>query len=274
MDGLLLDPLGHEFIRRGLLELVLLALILGPLGIWVLLFRQAYAAESIAHAALPGLVVAVLVGFPLVLGAAAGMLFGVAFVALVARDERLGTDTAVAVVITACVGGGALLALSPDVPARLSELLFGDPLGISDDDLAVAAAATVVGLGTLGALHRRLVLSSFDRTTARALGARPDTVEFALLAVLALAIVAAVEAVGSLLVVALVVGPAAAALRVSVRLPAAMATAALLGVAAAALGLYVSYHLEVAAGAAVALANVLAFAGALCFRRQRSSPVS
>lgn len=259
MASFLFEPLSHEFVRRGLLELVLLAAILGPLGVWVLLFRQAYAAESIAHAVLPGLVIATLAGFPLVLGATGGMLVGAVLIALVARDERLGTDTAVAIVITAFVGAGALLALSPDVPARLRELLFGNPLGIADGDLAVAAVAAVAGLAVLAVLHRPLALTAFDRTTASAMGARPAVAELAVLALLAMSVVAAVEAVGSLLVIALVVGPSAAALRVANRLPAAMATAAVLGIAAAVAGLWASYHLELAAGASVALANVLVF---------------
>lgn len=267
MEGLFIDPLGHEFMRRGLLELMLLAAVFGPLGVWVVLLRQSYAAESVAHAVLPGLVVASLVGFPLVLGAAGGMLAGAALIALVARDERIGTDTAVAVVITGFVGAGALLALAPDVPARLKELLFGDPIGVAGDDLAVAAGAALAGLAVLAALHRPLALTAFDRSTAGALGARPSTVEFAVLAVLAVTVVAAVEAVGSLLVVALVIGPSAAALRLSPRLRPAMAAAVALGAAAAVIGLWASYHLEVAAGACVALANVLVFALSLGFRR-------
>jgi ABC-type Mn2+/Zn2+ transport system permease subunit len=271
VHALLLDPLEHEFVRRALLELVLLAAVFGPLGVWVLLFRQAYAAESLAHAALPGLVIASLAGFPLVLGAAGGMLAGAALIALAAREVRLGADTAVAVVITAFVGAGALLALSPEVPARLRELLFGDPLGIAGDDLAVAAVAAAGGLATLVALHRPLGLTAFDRTTAPALGARPALAEFAVLGVLALTVVAAVEAVGTLLVVALVIGPSAAALRLASRLRAAMLIAVALGVAAAVIGLWASYHLDVAAGASVALANVLVFVAALgpnpCSRR-------
>lgn len=267
MDGLVLDPLGHEFMRRGLLELVLLAAVFGPLGVWVVLYRQSYAAESVAHAVLPGLVVASLAGFPLVLGAAGGMLAGAALIAVAARDARIGPDTAVAVVITGFVGAGALLALEPEVPARLSELLFGDPLGIQGGDLAVAAAAAVAGIAVLAALHRPLALTAFDRTTAGALGARPALAEFAVLAVLAVTVVAAVEAVGSLLVVALVIGPSAAALRLSPRLRPAMGAAVALGAGAAVAGLWASYHLEVAAGAAVALANVLVFLLSLAVRR-------
>ena len=268
MEGLLLDPLGHDFMRRGLLELVLLAAVFGPLGGWVVLFQQSYAAESVAHAVLPGLVIASLAGFPLVLGAAGGMLAGAALIALAAREVRLGPDTAVAVVITGFVGAGALLALEPDVPARLKELLFGDPIGVSGDDLAVAAGAALAGVAALTALHRPLALTAFDRTTAAALGARPAVAEFAVLAVLAVTVVAAVEAVGSLLVVALVIGPSAAALRLSPRLRPAMAAAVALGAGAAVIGLWASYHLEVAAGASVALANVLVFLLSLGVRRR------
>ena len=170
----LLDPFSSALMQRALVEVLVLAIACGPLGVWVLLYRQSYAAESISHAMLPGLVVAALAGAPLLLGAAGGVLVAAVAIALAGRDERLGGDVGVAVAVSALFGLGALLALSPDVPPRLGELLFGDLLGVDGDRRRrrppswPAGSALALALG-----HRRFALGVFDRAAAPSLGARP-----------------------------------------------------------------------------------------------------
>ena len=164
---MLADPIT----RRALAEVLILALALGPLGVWVLLHRQAYAAESLSHGLLPGLVLAALAGIPLVLGAAGGALVAAGAIALAGRDERIGADIGVAVAVSTLFGLGAMLALAPDAPPRLEELLFGDLLGISGADLAAAAALALAVAAALAAIHRPLALTAFDRA-GRALARR------------------------------------------------------------------------------------------------------
>jgi ABC-type Mn2+/Zn2+ transport system permease subunit len=250
--------LSEPFMQRALAEVLILAVACGPLGVWVLLYRQSYAAESLSHAMLPGLVVASLAGASLLLGAVAGILGAALAIALAQR--RLGGDVGVAVAIASLFGLGALLALSPDVPARLGELLFGDLLGVTGGDLVEAAVLAAAVLVALGLSHRRLALSVFDRAAAPSLGARPARWELVLLALLAVCTIAAVRGLGNLLVVALILAPAAAALNLAARLPAALGLAAALAALAGVLGLFASYHWDVAAGASVALAAVLVFA--------------
>ena len=245
--------LSDPITRRALLEVLILALALGPLGVWVLLHRQAYAAESMSHGLLPGLVLAALAGAPLVLGAAAGALVAAGAIALAARDQRVGADLGVAVAVSTLFGVGALLALSPATPPRLEELLFGDLLGISGADLAAAAGLAVAVAVALAAIHRPLALTAFDPPAARSLGAPVARWHAALLALLGVGTVAAAPGLGSLLLVALVIAPAAAALRITRRLPAALALAAGLAVAAGVGGLALSYYADLAAGASVAL---------------------
>jgi ABC-type Mn2+/Zn2+ transport system permease subunit len=265
MDALL-DPLRPEFAQRALLELLVLSAACGPLGVWVVLFRQSYAAESFAHGLLPGLVGATLAGIPPAAGAAAGALAGAGGTALAGRVRGPGQDAAVAVTVTALVGAGALLGLAPDVPARLQELLFGDLLGADGRDVAIAAGLAAGVAVALVAGHRRLALAAFDPDAARPLGARPARVEAGLLAGLAVATVAAVQGLGSLLVLALLVAPGAAALRLARRLVPALVLAAVLAAVAGLAGLYASYHLELAAGASVALAAVALYALAVAVR--------
>ena len=269
-----IEPFRSGIGQRALLEVVLLGLVCGPLGVWVLLLRHAYAAESLAHAMLPGLVLAAVAGLPLVLGAVGGLLLGAGLIALAARDERIGGDLGVAVTITALTGCGALLALAPDTPARLQEQLFGDLLGVEDLDLAVAAVAAAGGLAVLSVAHRGLAVAAFDRGSAGALGVLVGRVELLLLVVLALTIVAAVRGLGSLLVVALVLAPAATALRAGRRLPATLALAAVLGVAVGVGGLELTHHARIAAGASVALVAVGLFALSLLAGGARGASAS
>jgi ABC-type Mn2+/Zn2+ transport system permease subunit len=266
----LTDPFASDLMRRALLEVLVLAVASGPLGVWVLLHRQSYAAESLAHGMLPGLVVAALAGAPLLLGATGGVLVAAAAIALAGRDERLGGDAGVAVAVTGLFGLGALLALSPDVPARLGELLFGDLLGVTGGDVVEAAVLAAAVVAALVLAHRRLAVSVFDRAAAPSLGVRPARWEAWLLAVLAVATVAGARGLGSLLVVALILAPGAAALNLAVRLPAALAFAAAQAALAGVLGLLVSYHWQVAAGASVALAAIALFVVTLTFTGGRT----
>jgi ABC-type Mn2+/Zn2+ transport system permease subunit len=250
--------LSDPITRRALLEVLILALALGPLGVWVLLHHQAYAAESMSHGLLPGLVIAALAGAPLVLGAAGGALLAAGAIALAARDERIGADLGVAVAVSTLFGLGAMLALSPETPPRLEEQLFGDLLGTSGADLLAALGLALAVGAALAAAHRPLALTAFDRDAAPSLGAGVARWETALLVLLGVGTVAAAPGLGSLLLVALVIGPAAAALQATRRLAPALALAAALAALAGVGGLALSYYADLAAGASVALCAVAA----------------
>ena len=250
----LIDPLRSGIDRRALLELAMVGSLCGALGFWVVTERLAYAAESLSHGLLPGLVLAALAGAPLLLGAAGGALAAAVLIALAARDARIGPDAGTAVAVTGLVGLGALLALAPDSPQRLEELLFGDPLGVTDGDLAAAAALLVLGGAALAALHRPLSAVAFDPGGAAAAGVRPGAVRAALLVLLAAAVAVAVQGLGALLVLAVLVAPPVA-VRDYARTPArAMAAGAGVAITAALAGVEVSFHAHSAAGASVALA--------------------
>jgi ABC-type Mn2+/Zn2+ transport system permease subunit len=257
----ILDPLRSGIGRRALLEVVLVGGFCGALGFWVTSYRLSYGAESLAHGLLPGLVIAAVAGAPLLLGAGGGVLVAAVLVALAARDQRIGSDTAVAVTVTGLLGLGALLALEPSSPPRLEELLFGDPLAVSDGDLVAAAALAVAGGGALLALHRPLEAVAFDAGAAEPLGISAVRVQLALLALLAAALAVAVQGLGNLLVLAAIVAPALAVRGRAAGAGAAQLAAAGVAAAAGAAGIYFSFHVGAAAGASVALA-LCAAAGA------------
>jgi len=266
-----MELLHSGLLQRALLELVILGAACGALGVWLLYLRHAYAAESLAHAMLPGLVLASLAGAPLLLGAAGGVVVAAALIALAARDTRVGSEVAVGVTVTTAFGLGAVLALAPTVPARLGELLFGDLLGASTQDLVAAGALAVLVAGALALGHRSLCAAVFDAAAAPSLGVRPQRVELALLALLAVATVAAVQGLGNLLVFALLVAPAATAMRLGRSVRSQLALAAALGAGAGALGLAVSAELDLAASASVALAAVTLY-GLAALARPATAP--
>jgi ABC-type Mn2+/Zn2+ transport system permease subunit len=268
----LLDPFRSGIDRRALLELALVGTFCGALGFWVVTERLTYAAESLSHGLLPGLVIAALADASLLLGAAGGAIVAAVLLAVAARDDRIGPDTGTAVAVTGLVGLGALLALEPDAPQRLDELLFGDPLAVSDGDLTAAAALLVAGGAALVALHRPLSAVAFDAPGAAAAGVRPALVRFALLGMLAAAIAVAARGLGALLVLAVLVAPPVAVSR-HTRTPArAMLAGAAVAVLASVVAIEFSFHAGSAAGASVALALCLAAAvGAALPLRSRAT---
>jgi ABC-type Mn2+/Zn2+ transport system permease subunit len=271
--NILLDPLQSSIGLHALAEVILLGALSGALGFWVVSYGLSYGAESLAHGLLPGLVVAALLGAPLIVGAFGGIALTAVLIALAARDRRVGPETATAVAVTGMLGLGVLLALAPATPQRLAELLFGNPLAVSTGDVAAAAALTVFGGAALLALHRPLAAVAFDAAGAAALGVRATAVRVALAALLAVAVCVAVQGLGNLLALGAVVAPPLAVRRHVSSVGAAMLGGAAVGAVAGIAGIYASYELDLAAGAAVALALCAAAAlGALAPVRSRQRP--
>jgi len=256
---LLLDPWQHGFMQRAALELTMISVLTGVLGCWIVFYELSYSAESMAHALLPGLVGATLLGLPLLLGAVVGIGGAAIAIALAATIPSIGRDTSIAIVITTLFGLGVLLALAPAAPPGIQTLLFGDPLAITRGDLATAAVLCALALAVLVTLHRALLAIGFDRSSARALGLRPFAVELTLIGLVALAILVAVQALGNLLVVAILIAPAATARLLARGLATMMTAAAAIAIAGSIGGLYLSYYGGLAGGASIALVLVGAY---------------
>ncbi len=266
------EPWTQGIMQRALAEVGLLGLVGGALGCWILFYELSYSAESLAHALFPGLAVAALTGLPLLLGAGVGVVVAAVAVAVLGRAPEIGRDTSVAVVISALFGFGVVLALSPASPPGLQGLLFGDVLGVSNLDLLLAGALAVVVLVSLRLLHGQLLAVGFDRTTARSIGANPRLADIALLVLIGLATVVAVQGLGNLLVVAVLVGPAATARLLVRRMVPMMALATFLAFLAGVFGLYLSYYAGTAGGASVAGCMVVLYLVTLplsALRRER-----
>ena len=232
----------------------MLGIVSGAIGCWIVLYELSYSAESLAHGLFPGLVIAALIGAPVLLGGAIGVVVAAALIVIATRFSGGRTDASITVVITTLFGAGVLLALSPSSPPGIQRLLFGDLLGVTFSDIAVAAAIGAAVLAVLWTLHHRLLAIGFDSDSGRALGLSAGRLSFVLLALVAVTILVAVQGLGTLLVAAILVGPAAAS---STGHPPdrpdddrAVAIAVLSGF----VGIYASFHFKTAAGASVVVA--------------------
>lgn len=257
IGSFLSDPLADPLVRRAALEVALIGIAAGALGCWIVHFELAYAAESVAHCMLPGLVVAALAGLPLIAGGAAGLAAGVLAIGAASRAPGIARDTAVAIAVTTLFGLGALLALGAETPPNLQASLFGDVLAVGEGELAVAAALVAVTVAALVLVHGRLLAAGFDPAGAAAIGVRAGAVEAVLLFLLGIATLVAVQGLGNLLAVGALVGPAAVARLLWRRMAPMMVGAAAIAVLSGLTGLYASYHLELAAGASIAAATVV-----------------
>ena len=267
MDALL-DPLGQPFVVRAWLELALLAVPAGVLGTLVVLRRLAFATHAFAVGAFPGVVVAAGIGISAFLGGVVAALLLAAALAALGRRRDLDTAAATGILLAGALALGSLLVSDVfDAGAEVDTLLLGSLFGVGDADLVRAAAVLALVVAALAVQGRGWLLLAFDGENARALGVRRGPHDLVLLTLLALTVVAAVDAVGALLAASLLVIPAAAARLLTRRALAAMAVASGLALAAATGGILLSYHLDAPPGATVVLVAAGLFALAAVARR-------
>jgi zinc/manganese transport system permease protein/manganese/iron transport system permease protein len=254
----LLDPLSLDFVLRALIGGAIVAAICGVVGTWVVIRGMAFLGEALAHGMLPGVALATLLGAPVLLGAAvsaAAMSFGIG---IVQRRAKLSYDTSIGMLFVGMLALGVIvISHSASFATDATAILFGDILAISAADLVQLAAALVVTVAVAALCHRALVAEAFDPRVASVLGLRPRLARVALVGLVTIAVVASYQAVGSLLVVGLLLAPAVAAGHWTRRIPATMALAALIGAVAVLAGLLVSWHAGTAAGASIAAVAIL-----------------
>jgi ABC-type Mn2+/Zn2+ transport system permease subunit len=258
------DLLAASFMQRALIEAVLAGVVCGITGVHVLLRRLPFFAMAMGHATFPGVVLASLLGLDLLLGAG---LFGLVIVLAVAglgATRRIDETSATGVVLAGAFSLGVLLvATRPGFSRDLAAFLVGSVTTVRTGDFLVTAAIGALVLGGLAVLHKELVLGAFDRTGLTALGYPAARLDLALLLLLELALVASIPAVGTILAVALLTAPAAAARLWTDRVGPAMAVAATVGAASGVIGLLLSAAWRVAAGPAIVLVATAAFAVSL-----------
>jgi ABC-type Mn2+/Zn2+ transport system permease subunit len=257
----LTDPFSVDFMVRALVGGALAAVLCAVVGTWVLVRGMAFLGEALAHGMLPGVAVAMLTGIPPVIGAAASAGVMVLGVGALRRRARLSYDTSIGLLFVGMLAlGVVIVSSSRSFATDVTAILFGDVLAVTRTDLGGLAVAAAVALVVALVFHRPFTAAAFDTRKAATLSLRPRLAEVVLVALVTLAVVASYRAVGTLLVVGLLLAPAAAARAWTRHVASTMALAAGIGAAAVLAGLLVSWHLGTAAGASiagVAVASVL-----------------
>ena len=265
MIGALWDPFAsNEFMVRALLAGVIVACASAVVGTFVVLRGLAFIGDALAHGVLPGVAGALLLGLPGALGAAVGAGAMIAGVSLVTRRSRLSGDTAIGLLFVGMLAlGVVMVSRSSSFSGDLTRILFGDVLGIGWSDLSWQLAAAVAVVAVAGLCARPFLMLSFDREQARAAGFAAERYHALMLALVAATVIASFQAVGTLLVFGMLIAPPATAALVARRIGTMMAGGAVIGSLSVLVGLLLSYHLDLAAGATIVLVEVGIFFCAL-----------
>lgn len=250
----LTDPLQYEFMQRALMAVVIMGAVTGVVGSYIVLRGLSFIGDALAHAIFPGVVIAFLLGQSIFIGA---LIFGAvtaASIAVLATNTRVKEDSAIGVLFAGTFALGIVLISSTRNFARdLTSFLFGNVLGVTMGDIQLAAIVGVIVLLLIAIFYRELLITSFDRGAAQAIGLPVFWLDLLLLVMISMTIVVSLRAVGNILVVAMLITPAAAARLLTDRLPVMMLMSAAIGVTSGVVGLYVSYHNDIAAGGTIVL---------------------
>jgi manganese/iron transport system permease protein len=270
MLGWLLEPLAYGFMQRGLAASVMVGVLCAVVGCYVVLRGMAFLGDALAHAILPGVALAYLLKGNLMVGALiAAVVVGLG-IGLLSRQGKIREDTAIGILFAAALAlGVAMISTVQTYAVDLTHILFGNILGVSPSDLLIIAVLGVIVIATIVLLYKEFLVVSFDRVLAATLRLPVEVLRNLMLILIALTIVVSLQAVGVGLVAAMLVTPAATAYLLTRRLPMMMVIAALTGAFSGVAGLYLSYYLNIASGAAVVLVATAVFVVAYVFAPRR-----
>jgi manganese/iron transport system permease protein len=248
------------FLPKALVIAVLSAVMCGVVGCYVVLRGMAFIGDAVAHAVFPGLAVAFLFSGSLVLGGTVAGVVTALLVTVFAQDRRLKEDSVIGIFFVAAFALGiVIISRAPGYAGSLQQFLFGSITGIPDRDLYVVGGTAITVLLTVFLLHKEFVAVTLDREMARALGLRTFWLDLMLYVLVTLAVVMAVQTIGNILVLALLITPAATARLLTDRLPVMMALAPAIGAGCALIGLYLSWSWDLPTGGTIVLTLTAAF---------------
>lgn len=262
----LVDPVRHTFMQHAYLAILMVGIICGVTGVFVTLRGLAFMGDAMAHAVFPGVVIAFLTGGNFLVGALIAAVIVSLGIGAVSQSPKLSNDTAIGVFFAGAFALGiALISAERTYTRDLNSFLLGSILGVSRDDLFLTAIVGAVVLAVVLLFRRELTTVAFDRTFARATGLRLWRYDQLFLIILSLAIVISLQTVGNVLVLAMLVTPAATARLLTDRLTTMIVLSAIIGALSGWLGLTISYHASIASGASIVLVATSIFLVAFLF---------
>ena len=269
MIDFVVEPLEYDFMVRALIGSILVGVMCPLVGAYVVTRNLAFIGDALAHAVLPGMVLGFMVGInPAIAAVPTGVSVAV-LIRTVSRRAGLSSDTSIGILFATMFALGlVMLGSATTIAIDVEDLLLGQILAITPTGVYVSFGITVMVVLGLFAFHHWLLFASFDPLGSQVIGKRANILDYVFLVMLALVIVIGVQAAGIILVMAMLVIPAATAYLLVRRFSSIMMTAAALGAAAAVTGLYVSYYFNLSAGPAMTLVASGIFVLVLLFRRR------
>ncbi len=256
----LVEPFHYAFMQRAFVTALLVGVLCSGMGTYVVLRRLSFIGDGIAHASFAGIVIAYLRGFDYYIGAGVVAVITALGIGFVHRRGRVALDTAIGVLFTGAFALGIfLMSRQHSYSIDLQSFLFGDILSVNQQDVLMIVALGILVAFVTALMYRALLYTSFDPVVAQASGINAPLVEYTLLVLLALTIIISLQAVGIVLVAALLVTPAAAAYQLTARFARMMALSAFFGALCAVGGLYLSYYLQSSSGATIVLLATVVF---------------
>lgn len=256
----LLEPLSYDFMVRAIVTTALAAVVCAVLSCWLVLIGWSLMGDAVSHAVLPGVVLAYMVGAPFALGALVFALIAVTLIGVVRNTSRVKEDAAIGIVFTSLFALGLVLISVTPSQTDLNHIIFGNLLGVSVPDLIQVLVLGVVAFAILILKRRDLTLYAFDPVHAHAIGLSPRRLGALLLGLLALTSVVALQTVGVVLVVAMLIIPGATAYLLTDRFSRMLLIAPVVSAACSIAGIYLSYYLDTASGGMVVLTQGAVFA--------------
>ncbi|MER6670958.1 metal ABC transporter permease [Amycolatopsis japonica] len=256
---LFLEPLSYDFMVRALASTVIASAVCAVLSCWLVLIGWSLMGDAVSHAVLPGVVLAYVLGAPFALGAIVFGFLAVALIGVVRDTSRVKEDAAIGIVFTTLFALGLVLISVTPSQTDLNHIIFGNLLGVDTSDLIQIGVLGAITLTLLVLKRRDFTLYAFDPTHAHAIGLNPRVLGAALLGLLALTAVVALQVVGVILVVAMLIIPGATAYLLTDRFGRMLVIAPSFSVLAAVAGLYLSYHLDTASGGMIVLVQGAGF---------------
>ena len=270
MTDWLTAPLAYEFMQRGLMASTMVGILCAVVGCYVVLRSMAFLGDAMAHAILPGIAVAYLLRGNLMIGALVAAIAIALGIGLFTRQGTIKEDTAIGILFAAALSLGVLLISTIKTYAvDLTHILFGNVLGVSETDVWLTAGLCVIVLATIALLFKEFLVISFDPVLAATIRLPAERLRNLMLVLIALTIVVSLQTVGVGLVSAMLVTPGATAYLLTRRLPTMMVISALIGAFSSIAGLYLSFYVNVASGAAVVLIATFIFFLAFLFAPMR-----
>ena len=256
----LIDPLTFGFMQRGLMASLIVGILCSVIGCYVVLRSMAFLGDALAHAILPGVAIAYLLGGNLLIGALIAAILVALGIGFFSNQGALREDTAIGILFAAALSLGVVLISSIKTYAvDLTHILFGNLLGVSVADLWLTGILGLVVLGTIFLLYKEFLVIIFDPVLAATMRLPAQFLRNLMLILLSLTVVVSLQTVGVGLVVAMLVTPGATAYLLTRRLPSMMLVSAGFGIISSLAGLYFSYYANVASGAAIVLTATAIF---------------